>query len=78
MTQERALNYPDLENIDFFVIDEFYKLGLENDSDRFCVTTHPPPTAKFIINEIISHIAMVANKTFRLMDGKHNAHTHSR
>lgn len=37
MTQERALNYPDLENIDFFVIDEFYKLGLENDSDRFCL-----------------------------------------
>ena len=45
---------------------------------RLIVTTHPPPTAKFIINEIISHIAMVANKTFRLMDGKHNAHTHSR
>lgn len=37
MTQERALNYPDLENIDFFVIDEFYKLGLENDSDRSCL-----------------------------------------
>jgi len=37
MTQERALNYPDLENIDFFVIDEFYKLGLENDPDRFCL-----------------------------------------
>ena len=37
MTQERALNYPDLENIDFFVIDEFYKLGLEDNSDRFCL-----------------------------------------
>ena len=37
MTQERALNYPDLENIDFFVIDEFYKLGLEDDSGRSCL-----------------------------------------
>ena len=36
---------------------------------------YSPPTAKFIINEIIFYIAMVANKIFRLMDGEHNAHT---
>lgn len=36
MTQEKALIYPDLEGIDFFVIDEFYKLDLESDNDRAC------------------------------------------
>ena len=36
---------------------------------------YSPPTAKFIINEIIFYIAIVANKIFRLMDGEHNAHT---
>jgi hypothetical protein len=34
MTQERALNYEKLENIDFFVIDEFYKLSPDSSSDR--------------------------------------------
>lgn len=37
MTQEKALNYPDLVGIDFFVIDEFYKLDLESDQDRACL-----------------------------------------
>ncbi len=34
MTQERLLEYPDLPKIDFFVIDEFYKLDLRQDPDR--------------------------------------------
>jgi len=46
--------------------------------DRRLVTTHPPPTAKFIINEIIFHIAMVVKNKLRLMDGENNAHTYSR
>lgn len=33
LTQERVLEF-DLPEIDFFVIDEFYKLGLEQDLDR--------------------------------------------
>ncbi|KAF5415799.1 MAG: hypothetical protein C5S48_04895 [Candidatus Methanogaster sp.] len=44
-----------------------------NDSDRLLMLLKsnysPPTTAKFIINEIIFLIAMVVNKTFRLMDG---------
>ncbi len=39
---------------------------------------YSPPTAKFIINEIIFPIAMVVNKTFHLMDGEHDVHTYSR
>lgn len=31
LTQERALARPDLHNIDFFVIDEFYKLDIRSD-----------------------------------------------
>ncbi|MBF0555732.1 MAG: DEAD/DEAH box helicase [Nitrospirae bacterium] len=34
MTQERALSYPDIKPIEFFVIDEFYKLNSNIDSDR--------------------------------------------
>jgi hypothetical protein len=34
MTQERALSYPDLKPIDFFVIDEFYKLNPDTDPER--------------------------------------------
>ena len=34
MTQERLLDYPDLPDIDFFAIDEFYKLDLRMDPDR--------------------------------------------
>nr|QNO44213.1 circadian clock protein kinase KaiC [Methanosarcinales archaeon ANME-2c ERB4]QNO44792.1 circadian clock protein kinase KaiC [Methanosarcinales archaeon ANME-2c ERB4] len=39
---------------------------------------YSPPTAKFIINEVIFTIAMVVNKTFRLMDGEHDVHTYPR
>lgn len=35
-TQERALEYPSLERIDFFVIDEFYKLNPGRDDDDRC------------------------------------------
>lgn len=34
LTQERVLRRDDLDDVDFFVIDEFYKLDLENDSDE--------------------------------------------
>jgi hypothetical protein len=34
MTQERLLDYPDLPGIDFFAIDEFYKLDPSADPDR--------------------------------------------
>ncbi|AKA38035.1 DEAD/DEAH box helicase [Yersinia ruckeri] len=34
LTQERVLQRDDLDDVDFFVIDEFYKLDLENDSDE--------------------------------------------
>lgn len=34
MTQERALSYSELKPIDFFVIDEFYKLNSEEDKER--------------------------------------------
>ncbi|MDK1237466.1 DEAD/DEAH box helicase [Cronobacter turicensis] len=34
LTQERVLQRGDLDDVDFFVIDEFYKLDLENDSDE--------------------------------------------
>lgn len=34
LTQERALGRNDLENTDFFVIDEFYKLDLRNEDDE--------------------------------------------
>lgn len=34
LTQERVLEYQDLPSIDFFVIDEFYKLGMEQDENR--------------------------------------------
>lgn len=37
MTQEKALTYPDLSGIDFFVIDEFYKLHLDSDKNRACL-----------------------------------------
>ena len=37
MTQERALIYPELGTIEFFVIDEFYKLNLESDPGRACL-----------------------------------------
>ena len=39
---------------------------------------YSPPTTKFIINAIIFPIVMAANKIFRLMDGEHDAQTHSR
>jgi hypothetical protein len=39
---------------------------------------YSPPTAKFIINEIIFPIVMVVNKIFRLMDGEHDVQTYSR
>lgn len=34
LTQERVIDFPELPNIDFFVIDEFYKLDLHQDEDR--------------------------------------------
>lgn len=34
LTQERVLQRDDLEDVDFFVIDEFYKLDLANDNDE--------------------------------------------
>lgn len=34
LTQERVLQRDDLDDVDFFVIDEFYKLDLGNDSDE--------------------------------------------
>jgi hypothetical protein len=34
LTQERALNRDDLSDVDFLVIDEFYKLDLRNDVDE--------------------------------------------
>lgn len=34
LTQERVLDFPDLPSIDFFVIDEFYKLSIETEKDR--------------------------------------------
>ena len=34
LTQERALDLKDIENIDFFVIDEFYKLAPGRDDDE--------------------------------------------
>lgn len=34
LTQERALGFPELPPIDFFVIDEFYKLGEKGDDSR--------------------------------------------
>ncbi len=40
-------------------------------------SNYVPPTAKFIINEIISPIVMVVNKIFRLMDGEHDVHAYS-
>ena len=43
--------------------------------DIILLCNYSPPTEKFIINEIIFHITIVANKIFRLMDGEHNAHT---
>jgi hypothetical protein len=39
---------------------------------------YSPPTAKFIINEIIFPIAIVVNKIFHLMDGEDDVHTYSR
>jgi len=36
------------------------------------LSNYSPPTTKFIINEIIFSIVMVANKIFRLMDGEHD------
>lgn len=38
-TQERLLEYPDLPRIDYFIIDEFYKLSLEQD-ERSSVLNH--------------------------------------
>ena len=43
--------------------------------ETYLKCNYSPPTEKFIINEIIFHITIVANKIFRLMDGEHNAHT---
>lgn len=34
LTGERVVEYPELPKIDFFVIDEFYKLSLERDDER--------------------------------------------
>lgn len=34
LTQERAVDFPKLENIDFLVVDEFYKLDPEQDTER--------------------------------------------
>src|SRR5208282_4008137 len=34
LTAERAVAFKDLPRIDFFVIDEFYKLGAHEDRDR--------------------------------------------
>ncbi|HEK1305203.1 TPA: DEAD/DEAH box helicase [Pseudomonas aeruginosa] len=34
LTQERVLQRDDLDDVDFFVIDEFYKLGLASDSEE--------------------------------------------
>jgi hypothetical protein len=40
MTQERILSFDKLPDIDFFVIDEFYKLGMESDGDRLVSLNH--------------------------------------
>ena len=40
LTQERVVEYPDLEDVDFFVVDEFYKLHPDMDSDRSQTLNH--------------------------------------
>ena len=37
LTAERVMEYPEFPQIDFFVIDEFYKLSAERDRERFDV-----------------------------------------
>lgn len=46
LTQERAVDHPDIEKVDFFVIDEFYKLEPQIDSQR-----------SLILNQILYRLA---------------------
>lgn len=40
LTQERAINFPDLPNFDIFILDEFYKLDPREDSERAMTLNH--------------------------------------
>jgi hypothetical protein len=53
-------------------------LGSNTTLNRWDMVTTHPTTAKFIINEIIFSIIMVANKIFCLMDGEPDVHAYSR
>ena len=40
LTQERAIDFPDLPNFDIFILDEFYKLDPREDSERAMTLNH--------------------------------------
>lgn len=40
LTQERAVEFPELPNFDLFILDEFYKLDPREDSDRAMILNH--------------------------------------
>ena len=40
LTPERVVEFPDLPHIDFFVIDEFYKLSPNRNDERTAVLNH--------------------------------------
>jgi hypothetical protein len=67
-----------LKKVDSIIIPSPHMKEYCGDIETKINRNYSPPTAKFIINEIIFSIVMVANKTFRLMDGEHDVQTHSR
>jgi len=73
LTAERAMEYPCLPNIDFFVIDEFYKLSEKRDDERSDVLNN---AFNFLVNKHNSRFYLLGPNIDGISEGfaeKYNA-----
>ena len=73
LTAERVMEYPDLPKIDFFVIDEFYKLSAKRDDERSDVLNN---AFNLLINKHISKFYLLGPNIDGISEGfadKYNA-----